>query len=55
MKWVQKIYAKLETVWCWHDWNRISHHGLPNEPYLMRCWKCLKMARLDVYLTDRDK
>lgn len=52
-KWLQKLWARLQTTWCKHTWKRLSHHGLPNEPWLMRCAKCLKMARLDTYLTDK--
>lgn len=54
-KWFQKLWARVLTNFCRHDWYRLRHHSLPNEPYLMRCRKCLKMARLDTYLTDKDK
>jgi len=25
---------------CRHNWKRLMHHDLPNEPYLSRCDKC---------------
>ena len=54
MKLLQQIYARLQTVWCVHKWNRVSHHFTPGEPWLMRCEKCLKMSKLDTYLTDKE-
>jgi hypothetical protein len=53
MKLLQQIYARLQTLWCIHEWHRMPHHGAPGEPYFMRCRKCLRMADLDTYLTDK--
>jgi len=50
---LQRIWAVLETWLCRHKWYRLTHHGLPGEPFLMRCDKCLKITGLDPYLTDK--
>ena len=50
---LQKLWARIQTLFCHHDWRRVTHHFLPGEPWLMRCSKCLKMSKLDTYLTDK--
>lgn len=40
-----KIIQKLKNFInrhfnCNHRWIRLSHHNLPNEPYLVRCEVC---------------
>jgi len=54
MKLLQQILVRLNAyLFCKHSWKRMSHHGLPNEPYFMHCGKCQRIAKLDHYLTDK--
>jgi hypothetical protein len=54
-KFLQQLWARLQTLWCKHQWQRVPHRGTPGEPYFMRCSKCLLMTNLDHYLTDKEK
>lgn len=48
----QKVKVRLKVMFCDHHWNRMSHKGLPGEPYYMKCHKCQDIQRLDYLLTD---
>jgi hypothetical protein len=38
---IQKIIKFINQHFtCWHEWENLTWHGLPNEPFLMRCKKC---------------
>jgi len=55
MKLLQQFKARIDALLCKHQWYRLPYHFIPGEPWLMKCSKCLKVSKLDHYLTDKEQ
>lgn len=46
MRIIQIIMRRCnQWFFCWHKWEKLKHHGLPNEPELSVCNWCGHIAK----------
>ena len=48
------IKQLAKRLFCWHRYRQLRWHGLPNEPDLMQCTKCGRIAYFKDYLIERE-
>lgn len=49
----QLLHFIYRHFFCWHNWVRLKHYNLPNEPYLMECKKCGMVVKSNLYLDQK--